>query len=310
MSQQGLRQASVRAVTGTALDYNGDFMSLFTLDGITTGDFNGRMLAWLNLRLEAAYDNLPGAMAAFATANGATNFSAVGTFDALLFTPLSLFDGGVVGAWYDPSDLTTLFQDSAGTVPVTANNDPVGMMRDKSGNGNHAIQATAGSRPLYKTLGGKHWIEGDGANDFLRATFTITQPWERISGLQQVSWVSGDRIFGNVTASAAGFLFQAPTTPSLSINSGTTLACADTLAVGVNGVVTERHSGVTSRVAINSGNYTTGAANTNVPGGITIFSDNLGTSNANARLSGLVMRAGAMTTQQVVNMRAYLVAKM
>lgn len=82
MSQQGLRQASVRAVTGTSLDYNGDFSALFTLKGIAAGDFNGRFLAWLNFWLSASYDNLPGAMAAFATANNATNFGAVGTFDA------------------------------------------------------------------------------------------------------------------------------------------------------------------------------------------------------------------------------------
>lgn len=36
------------------------------------------------------------------------------------------------GVWYDPSDLTTLFQDSAGTTPVTAAGQPVGLMLDKS----------------------------------------------------------------------------------------------------------------------------------------------------------------------------------
>ena len=49
-----------------------------------------------------------------------------------LFTPASLFAAGEVGAWYDPSDLTTLFQDSAGTTPVTAVEQPVGLMLDKS----------------------------------------------------------------------------------------------------------------------------------------------------------------------------------
>ena len=82
MSQQGLRQASVREVTGTAFDYNGDFMALFASDGITAGDFNGKLLQYINLKLSSSYDNLPGAMAAFATANSATNFSAVGTFSA------------------------------------------------------------------------------------------------------------------------------------------------------------------------------------------------------------------------------------
>ena len=51
------------------------------------------------------------------------------------FSPLSLFSGGAPGAWYDPSDYGatgTLFQDSAGTTPVTAVEQPVGLMLDKS----------------------------------------------------------------------------------------------------------------------------------------------------------------------------------
>jgi hypothetical protein len=48
------------------------------------------------------------------------------------FSPASLFAGGAEGAWFDPSDLTTLFQDSAGTTPVTAAGQPVGRMLDKS----------------------------------------------------------------------------------------------------------------------------------------------------------------------------------
>lgn len=43
-----------------------------------------------------------------------------------------LFAGGVPGAWFDPSDLSTLFQDAAGTLPVTAVEQPVGLMLDKS----------------------------------------------------------------------------------------------------------------------------------------------------------------------------------
>ena len=48
------------------------------------------------------------------------------------FTPAALFTTGVNGAWYDPSDITTLFQDAAGTTPVTAMEQPVGLMLDKS----------------------------------------------------------------------------------------------------------------------------------------------------------------------------------
>jgi len=49
-----------------------------------------------------------------------------------LFDPRSLFTAGDQGVWYDPFDLSTLFQDSAGTTPVTAVEQPVGLMLDKS----------------------------------------------------------------------------------------------------------------------------------------------------------------------------------
>lgn len=51
------------------------------------------------------------------------------------------------GAWLDPSDLSTLYQDAAGTTPVTAVEQPVGKMLDKSGNGYHATQSITASRP-------------------------------------------------------------------------------------------------------------------------------------------------------------------
>lgn len=53
-------------------------------------------------------------------------------FGTAIWEPVTLFAGGKQGALYDPSDLTTLFQDAAGTVPVTKSGDPVGLMLDKS----------------------------------------------------------------------------------------------------------------------------------------------------------------------------------
>lgn len=79
----------------------------------------------------------------------------------------TLFIAGEQGAWYDPSDLSTLYQDAAGTIPVTANGDPVGLMLDKSGNGNHATQSVAASRPVYRTDGTLHWLAFDGGDDVL-----------------------------------------------------------------------------------------------------------------------------------------------
>ena len=56
----------------------------------------------------------------------------VGGGGRLRFLPTAIFTASEPGAWYDPSDLTTLFQDSAGTTPVTAPAQTVGLMLDKS----------------------------------------------------------------------------------------------------------------------------------------------------------------------------------
>lgn len=78
------------------------------------------------------------------------------------------------GVWYDPSDLSTLFQDAAGTIPVTAVEQPVGKILDKSGRGNHATQSTAGYKPVLSArvnalvgterLGDGIWIKGAGVS--------------------------------------------------------------------------------------------------------------------------------------------------
>jgi len=70
---------------------------------------------------------------------------------AMMVGPASLFAGGIAGAWYGPSDLSTLFQVSDGTTPVTTAGQPVGLMLDKSGRANHAAQAIAAARPIYQT---------------------------------------------------------------------------------------------------------------------------------------------------------------
>jgi hypothetical protein len=84
------------------------------------------------------------------------------------FAPGLLFLAGEQGAWYDPSDLSTLFQDAAGTVPVTAVGQPVGLIRDKSGRGNNASQSVAGSRPtLNVDSNGNYFLLFDGIDDSL-----------------------------------------------------------------------------------------------------------------------------------------------
>lgn len=65
------------------------------------------------------------------------------------FSPAVLFANSEPGVWYDPNDIATLFQDAAGTTPVTTPGQTVGLLLDKSGNGFHATQASTSFRPRY-----------------------------------------------------------------------------------------------------------------------------------------------------------------
>ena len=53
--------------------------------------------------------------------------------------------------WLDASDISTLYQNTAGTTPVTDEGDPVAMWEDKSGLGQHVTQGTVNRQPLYRS---------------------------------------------------------------------------------------------------------------------------------------------------------------
>ena len=81
--------------------------------------------------------------------------------------PRSLFSAGEQGIWLDPSDFSTLFQDAAGTTPVTAVGQPVGPWRWISlAVGITPSQTTAASRPtLQQDSNGLYYLSFDGTDD-------------------------------------------------------------------------------------------------------------------------------------------------
>lgn len=84
----------------------------------------------------------------------------------------------------------TLFQDSAGTTPVTAAGQPVGRILDKSGRGNHATQANASKKPILQQSGGLYYLQFDGVDDFLSTgsiNFTSTDKMTVITGIMKGS---------------------------------------------------------------------------------------------------------------------------
>jgi len=100
----------------------------------------------------------------------ALRFNRLGAMLGGSFSPALLFAGGEPGVWSDPSDLTTLFQDVAGTTPVTSAGQTVALMLDKSGRGNHATQPTAAARPSYIVDADGTFIQHDLVDDALTVT--------------------------------------------------------------------------------------------------------------------------------------------
>ncbi|WP_375764227.1 hypothetical protein ACE10X_13170 [Bradyrhizobium sp. Pha-3] len=83
MSNDGDRQQVLRTSTGKALDYNGDWLAKFDANSIAAGDYNGRLLAFINAQLGTSYTEINGAMHAYAlsqTTTGAKSFKELGPF--------------------------------------------------------------------------------------------------------------------------------------------------------------------------------------------------------------------------------------
>jgi hypothetical protein len=135
------------------------------------------------------------------------------TFNQLI---KSLFANSEQGFAYDPNDLSTMYQDAAGTIPVTAVGQPVGRILDKSGRNNHAYQTTSASRPILRqnAVTGANYLEFDGSDDFLRTNsidFTGTDKVSLFAGVRKLLSTTSVLIeLSNTVGNTGTFSIQAP----------------------------------------------------------------------------------------------------
>ena len=159
------------------------------------------------------------------------------------WTPARLFSAGQAGIWYQPSDPTTVYQDSAATTAGVIDS-PVGKRLDKSGRGNHAVQATAAARPTWKLTSSIYSDLFDATDDGYGLTFsagTLTNSMDafvaikKTAGAAQVTCanaLTGVRYFGYAANGSAS-----PSTDSSGANStyfvdGTQLAGGASVTAG------------------------------------------------------------------------------
>lgn len=116
------------------------------------------------------------------------------------WTPSSLFKNGEQG-WLMGLSLESLFQDAAGTIPVTEPGQPVGRVVDQSGRGNHWTQPTALNRPIYQVdAEGNPYLSFNGTNQWMQ---TAAFDW----GSDEVTQVVGLKRLG--TGLGIAFEFSA-----------------------------------------------------------------------------------------------------
>jgi len=98
------------------------------------------------------------------------------TFASGSFTPSDLFTTED-GDWFDPSDLSKMWQDLAKTTAVTSDGDPVMVIEGQLGV-DDLVSITIALSPVYKTAGGKHWLQFDKTNDYLKFdTLDVQGSW-------------------------------------------------------------------------------------------------------------------------------------
>ena len=227
------------------------------------------------------------------------------------FDPATLF-AGAAGAFYDPSDLASMWQDSAGTLPAVVG-QPVGRINDKSGNGVHATQINAASRPLLlQDPAGNRYLQADGIDDWMRSLFAMTGNWTRISLIRQSSWVFNAQIYGGGSTITGILQQQAAVQPNLRLYDGVSVTDAVTQAtLGYDSIIVERHSGPTSSFKADNNAYVATNPGTVLPDGVTLFANNLTTPTAWAkvRLYGFVMINRTLSDPEIAPVVAHFSAK-
>lgn len=244
----------------------------------------------------------------------------IGTPAWSVFSPRSLFAAGEQGVWFDPSDLSTLFQDSGGTTPVTAAGQPVALVRDKSGRSNHLTLANC----TLQQAAGLWYVAFNGTSSggaTAAINFSATDKMTVHAGLHKASDAArgiflelatlgpgtfnmsapdpglGNFAFGHVGANSSFFSQVASAAaPATRVLTGTSDLATSTLILRMNGVPSGQVTQPTG-----GGNFTANVLNIGRRGGGTLF--------FNGRLYGLIVRGAASSAQQIASAERWMASR-
>jgi hypothetical protein len=109
--------------------------------------------------------------------------------------------------WLDATDRSTLFQDIAGTNPVTATAQRVGRILDKSGAGNHFYASADANRALYTEASGLKYLDFDaiGRRYITAFRFSAHNAVTVVMGIRRRNNTNNQQFFSVGSASLNGF---------------------------------------------------------------------------------------------------------
>jgi hypothetical protein len=224
------------------------------------------------------------------------------------FSPASLFASGEEGAWYEPSP-TNCFTDTAGTTPAAVG-DSVARINDSSGNGNHATQATAAARPtLQQTAGGLYYLDFDGVDDFIKATYSaeVAQPAVLLSAYSLLSASGQSLIFTGLDSSRRHVVAQGSNT-NHEMFAGAALRGTKARPFGPE-VARYIFNGASSSSAFNGVELVSGNAGTYATDSLTIGANWDGIVPSEINVFGVIHIGRALTAGEISDTETYLAAK-
>lgn len=230
-----------------------------------------------------------------------------GAVEIVVFDPV-LLD---LGIWLDPSDPTTVFQDSAGTTPADID-DQVAYLADKSGNGFHFIQTNGGKLPTLRQSGALIYLEFvAGSGDFLFCS--------SYTGVDPSTFVLGARVSDKATA-----IFDSHTNTQCAlfhgdpggsdnkfgvIRGGSVIEIAESTADCVH---TVKFDGSTTTYRLNGAGEVSGSAGTNLHAGMRIGdirADLVGGWSLDGRFYGMVDAHELVVGAELDDLEAWMAEK-
>lgn len=242
----------------------------------------------------------------------------------------ALFSAGEQGAWYDPSDFSTMFQDAAGSIPVTAVGQAVGRILDKSGRGNHATQTTSTKRPvLQQDANGKYYLLFDGIDDALQTAsidFTGTDKVTVWAGVRKLSDLAAGvllELSATTVLNKQSFDIRAPSAISTANyffrSVGSSVTASDVIATGYAAPITNLLTMIgeistdVAIIRVNGAQVASSATDqgTGNYGNYPLYVGSRGgtTLPFNGRLYSLIVRGAQSTATQITNTETYVNSK-